>query len=185
MLKNIPIEKAVKKRFPEPVALVISRDSSGKVNLCPFGFFALMAWEPKVWAIGSYEKHYTTKVINETEEFVLCLPAIEQVEDVLYAGSVHGWEVDKTKQLKNLKFKKSKFVKPPVIEDSIACFECKVIRKIKIADHFVFFGKIVAAHQSEKSWEEKLYNWDDKRLGTMKLGKKYQEITYSPEGENN
>lgn len=181
MLKEVDIEKAVKLRFPEPVALVVSKDKNGKVNLCPVGFFCLVAWEPKVVAVSLYEEHFTPKAISETREFVVCLPSIDQVEDVLYCGSVHGWETDKTKKVR-FKFLKSKFVKPPLIDDSIACFECKVTKQLKVEDHILFLGKIVAAHESGRSWEGKIYNWDDKRLGTMKLGDEYSEADYCFEG---
>ncbi len=173
-------EKALLQRFPEALALIVSKDVKGKVNLCPIGYFSLVTWEPKVWAVAIYKSHYSTKIIKDTNEFVLCLPAIQQVKDVLYCGSVHGWTEDKTKRI-NLKFIKSKKVKPPIIEGSIACFECKVIGKIKIEDHTLFLGKIVESYCSEKNWQDKIYNWDDKSLGIMQFGKKSMKISYSPQ----
>lgn len=180
MLKQGNTEKIIKHRFPEPVALIVCQNSKGKINLCPIGFFTLVAWEPKVWAIGLDKTHYSTKVISETNEFVLCLPSIDQVKDVLYMGSVHGWNTDKTNNIA-IKFKKSKLVKPPLVDDAIANFECKVIKKLKIKDHLVFFGEIVKSYESDKNWQDKIYNWDDKNLGTLKLGNRPMKILYSPE----
>lgn len=48
----------------------------------------------------------------------------------------------------------------------------------------VFFGEVLAAYGSEKSWREKIYNWDDKKLGTLKLGDESVVIPYNPEGES-
>ena len=180
-MKQLDTEEVVKQRFPEAVALVVSKDTEGKVNLCPVGFFSLMAWKPKVWAIGLYESHYSTKVIGDTNEFVLCLPAMEQVKDVLYAGSVHGWHIDKTKQT-HLTFLQSTHVAPPLIDGAIACFECKVVQKHIVFDHTVFFGEVIASHGTEKTWHDKVYHWDDTRLGTMQYGDLSVDIPYSPEG---
>ncbi len=182
MLKSQKTEAAVKHRFPEAVAFVVCKSKEGKVNLCPIGFFTLVTWFPKVWAIALYETHYSTKVISETDEFVLCLPSITQVKDVLYCGSVHGWDIDKTENI-SLKFKESKRVKPPLVEDAVACFECKVIGKHVVKDHTLFLGEVVVSYVSDKNWQEKIYNWDDKRLGTIKLGENSAPIEYSPEGE--
>ena len=107
---------------------------------------------------------------------------MKQVKDVLYTGSVHGWVVDKTKHV-SFKYKASKFIKPPLIENSIACFECQVIKKEPMKDHWLFFGEIMASHESVKNWQEKIYNWSDKTLGTLKLGNNSAKIDYSPKGE--
>lgn len=180
MLKQLDIEKVFTKRFPEPVALIISQDSKGKINVCPIGFFSLISWDPKIWSIGLYREHYTTQTLKETKEYVLCLPSIEQANDVLYCGSVHGWEIDKTKSTK-FEFIKSQLVTPPLIDHSIACFECKVIKEVEVGDHFVFFGEVVAAHESDKDWGEKIYNLGDKQLVTFKSGNKSVQINFSPE----
>lgn len=182
MLKDVEIETGVKKRFPEAIAVIISKDKNGKVNLCPVGFFCLIAWEPKTWAIGLYNTHYSTKIINDTNEFTLSLPTIDQAKDILYCGSVHGWKIDKIKSI-SLKFVDSKYIKPPLIDDAVANFECQVIQKTNVEDHTVFFGKIVAAHESNKNWKDRIYNLDDTKVGTIKFGDKSVKITFSPEGE--
>ncbi len=174
-------EEAMKRRFPEPVALIVSKDKKGRVNLCPIGYFTLVTWEPKVWAIALYYSHFSTKVISDTREFVLCLPSMEQAKDVLYCGSVHGWKIDKTKHT-NFTFKSALKINPPIIEDCVACFECRVLEKHTIKDHMLFLGEVVASYQSERDWQEKIYNWDDRHLGTIKLGGKSAKISYSPEG---
>lgn len=181
-MKSPAVEEVLQKRFPEAVALIVTKAKNGKVNLCPIGFFSLISSKPRIWSIGLYIKHYSTEILIETKEFVLCLPSIEQAKDVLYSGSVHGWEIDKTKKTTKLKFGPSQFVKPPVVKDSIACFECKVIKHTRVGDHVVFFGGIKAAHESGQSWKEKIYNLGDKKLTTLKEGDRSENITFNPEG---
>lgn len=157
----VETEEAIKKRHPEGVALIVCQDISGKVNITPIGWFTLCNSKPRCFAICLYNKHYSHKAILETSEYVLCLPSYSQKEDVLYCGSVHGWDTDK---LKNCKFKtiSSQKVKPPIIKDSIACFECKVIKTCDTGDHTIFIGEIVASYISDK--KDKTYNLGERKL---------------------
>ena len=99
-MKETEIEKAIKKRHPEGVALIVCKDEKGKVDVKPIGWFTLCSSEPRCFAICLYNKHYSHKVIQDTKEFALCLPSFTQKDDILYCGSVHGWDTDKLKKCK-------------------------------------------------------------------------------------
>jgi len=160
-MKQVDIEIAVKKRYPESVALVVCQNEKGIVDVTPIGWFMLCNSKPKCWAISLAKKHYSHKVISETNEFCLCLPSFKQKDDILYCGSVSGWNTDK---LKNCNFKTipSQKVKPPILKDCIACFECQVIDKLPAPDHTIFIGKILAAYISDQ--REKVYNLGERNL---------------------
>lgn len=160
-MKQIETELAVKKRHPEGVALIVCKDKKGMVDVTPIGWFMLCNSKPRCWAIALYQKHYSHKVISETNEFVLTLPSFKQVKDILYCGSVSGWKVDK---LKKCKFKTilANKVKPPLLEDSIACYECKVINKIKAPDHTIFIGEVLVSYISDR--KDKTYNLGSRNL---------------------
>lgn len=160
-MKPVNIEEAIKKRYPEAVALVVCFDEKGMVDVTPVGWFMFCNSEPKCWAISLQHKHYSHKVISETKEFVLCLPSFKQKDDVLYCGSVSGWREDK---LKKCKFQTlpAKKVKTPLLADAIACFECQVISETKLPDHTIFVGKILAAHVSGR--KDKIYNLGERDL---------------------
>lgn len=174
------MEKSLLKRFPEAVALIVSKSKSGDLNVCPVGYFALASYDPKVWAVSIYRGHSTNKFIKETKEFVLCLPSLEQTDDLMIAGSVR---FDKNKMRKlHLEFIKVKESQIPIIKGSIACFICSVVRTVGVGDHTTFFGKIVKSYSSNISWKQKVYNWDDKRLGNLGFGKDFKIMNFSPEG---
>lgn len=154
-------EVAIKKRHPERVALIVCKDDNGKVNITPIGWFTLCNSKPRCWAICLYNKHYSHKVISETKEFVLCLPSYSQKDDILYCGSVHGWDVDKLENCK-LKTIPSKKVKPPILKDSISCFECKVIKSTDAGDHTIFIGEVITSYISER--KDKVYNLGERNL---------------------
>lgn len=160
-MKQVDIETAVKKRYPEGVALVVCKDEKGMVDVTPIGWFMLCNSEPRCWAISLYHKHYSHKIISETGEFVLCLPSYSQKKDILYCGSVSGWDEDKLKKCKS-ETVPSKKVKPPILKDCIACFECKVIEKIRAPDHTIFVGEVLAAYISDR--KDKVYNLGERNL---------------------
>ena len=159
------LEEAVKKRYPEAVALIVCQDKD-KINVTPIAWFTLCNSNPRCWAISLYYKHYSHQVISETKEFVLCLPSYSQKDDILYCGSVHGWNIDKLKNCK-LKTVPSKKVRPPIIENSIACFECQVIKTLDTGDHTIFIGEVSASYISDK--KDKVYNLGEKTLIEWKM----------------
>ena len=165
-MKIALIEEAIKKRHPEGVALIVCKDENKKVNITPIGWFTLCNSKPRCFAICLYNKHYSHKVISETKEYVLCLPSFSQKKDILYCGSVHGWDTDKLNNCK-LKTLPSKTVKPPILEDSVACFECKVINAVNAGDHTIFIGEIVTSYISDR--KDKTYNIGDRKLIEWKL----------------
>jgi len=164
-VKIISTEQAVKRRHPEGVALIVCKDNM-KSSVTPIGWFMLCNSDPHCWAISLYHKHYSHKVISETKEFVLCLPSYSQKKDILYCGNVHGWDVDKLKNCK-LKTIPSKKVKPPILKDSIACFECKVIKTCDAGDHTIFIGEILTSYISER--RDKVYNLGEHKLIEWRL----------------
>jgi flavin reductase (DIM6/NTAB) family NADH-FMN oxidoreductase RutF len=156
-MKPVSADEAIKLRHPEGVALITCRDEK-KVNVTPIGWFTLCNSKPHRWAICLSNKHFS---ISETKEFVLCLPSYLQKDDILYCGSVHGWDVNKLDNCK-LKTIESKQVKTPILENSIACFECKVIKTCDAGDHTIFIGEIVESYISSK--KDKVYNFGERKL---------------------
>ena len=84
-----------------------------------------------------------------------------QRKDILYCGSVSGWKEDK---FKHCKFKtiRSKKVKPPILENSIACFVCKVTKTCNTGDHTIFIGEILVSYVSGR--KDKTYNLGERNL---------------------
>jgi len=164
-MKQVDVEEAMSKRYPEIVVLVTQKSKDGKVNITPLGWAMPANSKPRCWAISIAKKHYSNKVINETKEFCLCLPSLKQKEDTLYCGGVSGWDVDKLGKC-SFELLPATRIKSPLLKNSIACFECKVIGKFDAPDHTVFIGEVVAAHVSDR--KDKLYNLGNHNLQVLK-----------------
>ncbi len=149
--------EAIRRKYPEPVVLVVSCDSEGKPNVMPAGWSMITSNVPPMLAVSIGHTRYTHDLIEETGEFVLVFPSEEMSDLINYTGSCSGRNVDKFTKY-NIETVKSKLVKPPLIENAVACFECKVRGKLVTGDHTIFAGEVLASYISEKH-KYRLYNF--------------------------
>ena len=156
-MMEVSWSEAIERSVPEAVVLVISCDKKGKPNVMPAGWAMITSGKPPMLAVAINHVNYTHKLIEETGEFVLAFPNEEMKGLVEYTGSCSGRDVDKFSNYTIETFK-SKCVKPPLIKDAVACFECSVRRKLVTGDHTIFAGEVVASHMSEK-YEDRLFNF--------------------------
>ncbi|MCW4020326.1 MAG: flavin reductase family protein [Candidatus Bathyarchaeota archaeon] len=163
---EVSYSEAMGRRFPEIVVLVISCDSEGKPDVMPAGWSMLTSGKPPMVAVSIGHTRYTHELIEETGEFVLAFPNEEMKEFVRYAGSCSGRDIDKFAD-SGVETLKSKCVKPPLLKDAVACFECKVREKLVTGDHTIFAGEVLASHVSEK-YKERLYNLGQRRFKTIR-----------------
>ncbi len=149
MLKQTDINEAMRFRHPEIVVNVVTKSKEGKIDITPIGWAMLGSSNPRTWAIGVAKKHYSHKAILDSREFTVCIPSYKQAADTLYCGRTTGWKVDKLKETK-FKVLWAKKISTPLLDESLACFECKLTDKMPTADHTIFLGEVLCAHVSGK-----------------------------------
>jgi len=154
--------EAIKRKYPEPVVLVVSCDKKGKPDVMPAGWSMVTSGKPPMLAISVGHERYTHKLIEETEEFVIVFPNEKMKGLIEYTGSCSGREVDKFSEY-GIETVKSRYVKPPLIKDAVACFECKVRGKLVTGDHTIFAGEVLASYVS-KEYKNRLYNFGEGRF---------------------
>ena len=157
--------EAIRRKYPEPVVLVVSCDSEGNPDVMPAGWSMVTSGIPPMLAVSIGHPRYTHKLIEETGEFVLVFPNEETKSLINFTGSCSGRDVDKFAEY-GIETLRSKYVKPPLIKDSVACFECKVKGKLVTGDHTIFAGEVLASHLSEK-YKDRLYNFGDNKFETI------------------
>lgn len=136
-------------RYPEPVAVVVSLDRRlNRPNISAQGWFMFTSYVPPMLAISIANIHHTCETIRDSGEFVLALPNTEQVEAVYFCGTHSGREHDKFAE-SGFKPLPAEKVKPPLIANACANFECKVVSSLPTGDHTVFVGKVVQSYISE------------------------------------
>lgn len=166
-MKKVDINEALSFRHPEIVVLVVTKSKNGKINIAPIGWAMLGSSNPRTWAIGIAKQHYTHKAIMDSKEFTICLPSFEQKKDVLFCGTHTGWKINKLPKTK-FKLLPATKVSSPLIDKTLACFECKLIDQLQTFDHTIFLGEIVAAHVSDRN--NGLINIGHSKLVKIKRG---------------
>lgn len=104
---------------------------------------------PPMVTISIGHPRYTHKLITETGEFVLAFPSKEIEAIIDHIGSCSGRNTNKFLEF-DIETIEAKNVKPSLIKDAVACFECKITEKLVTEDHTIFSGEIIASYTSEK-----------------------------------
>lgn len=130
------LEKAIK-GLEESRTLLCTIDKNEKPNLMAIGWGNIgIIWGKPIFSILLRPSRYTYSLIEETGEFTINIVDDEYKEIVTYCGSISGRQEDKF-QNTGLNMLKSKYVKVPIIKESIINFECKVIAKIDLMPEFI------------------------------------------------
>ena len=164
-MMEISWSEAIRRKYPEPVVLVVSCDREGKPDVMPAGWSMVTSGTPPMLAVSVGHGRYTHKLIEETDEFVLVFPSEGMGSLIDYTGSCSGRDVDKFADY-GIETLRSKHVRPPLIRDAVACFECEVRGKLMTGDHTIFAGEVVASYISEK-YKDRLYNFGNGRFRTI------------------
>lgn len=157
--------EAIGRKYPEPVVLIVSCDKEGRPNVMPAGWSMVASGEPPMLAISIAHRNYTHDLIEQTGEFVLVFPSGKMKSLIEQTGSCSGRNVDKFSKYK-IKTRKPKYVKPPLIEDAVACFECRVRGKVTAGDHTIFVGEVLASYISD-THQNRLYNFGGGEFRTI------------------
>lgn len=146
------------KNFPEytyprqaVLITVVGRDNIP--NIMTVSWHSPLSRSPPLYGISILPKRYSHNLILDSKEFVVNHAPFEIVEKVHYCGRHTGRDVDKFKEagLTDIKAKK---VKPPIIKECYAHFECKLSDYHIYGDHTWFVGEVVYVTVDKKFFEK-------------------------------
>lgn len=151
---------AMRRSLVEPTVFVLSVGVDGKPSGMAAGWNMKCSYDPPTWAVALHDIKNTHKLILESKEFVVAVPTPELREKLEYFGSVSGATLDKFTESGIATIPGTAGL-TPLLADARLNFECKLHSYAKPADHFVFFGTILAAHLNEEK-EQLFYTGRDK-----------------------
>jgi len=149
-MKKISTSKAIFNSFmPEPVFYIVAYDKKHQRSTAMLSTWTTKcSSHPFIFSVALWKKGYTQKLVSKEKEFVIAIPGKKLISASNIFSKFHGDKIDKFKKAK-IKTEKAKFVKPVLLSDAIFNFECKVIKKVEVGDHFIFFGEVKASHVNE------------------------------------
>ena len=152
---------------PAVVAAVVTK-MGDKINLAPIVWQVVSSKYERPWVacVGLSHKSCSLAAIKRTKEFVLAFPSRQQIEDVLYCGTVSGKTVNKAAAT-NLKFAPSREVHTPCLKSAVLNLECRAMKSVKLETFTIVIGEIVHARISSHSSLEKIYALGNERFGVV------------------
>jgi flavin reductase (DIM6/NTAB) family NADH-FMN oxidoreductase RutF len=153
--------------YPSRVVLVTSVDQAGKPNIITLAWTSILSMNPFLIGISVGPKRYSRKLIIESKEFVVNLPAADLKEACMVCGTKSGRNTDKFKEA-NLTQMKSVKVKAPRIAECYAWLECRVVRNVETGDHTLFVGEVISSGEREPA-SGFLYDTKGEKLAEIKL----------------
>src|SRR3989304_4859861 len=125
-----------------PVVLVTTR-WHGVDNVMPVAWSMPLSHEPPLVGIAVHPSRHTYDMIRFSEEFALNLPGPRLMNHVQYLGIVSGRDVQKIEVAKLPTFKAQR-VDAPLLEGCLAYIECSLEDVLRLGDHALFVGKVLA-----------------------------------------
>jgi flavin reductase (DIM6/NTAB) family NADH-FMN oxidoreductase RutF len=145
--KSIPITNAYRLINHGPTVLITSRLGE-KINVMTAAWQMPVSFKPMLVAVSIGHERFSHKLILEGREFVINIPHLEMIKEVLCCGTHSGKDKDKF-DLCNLSPVKAQKVKIPLIKECIGNIECKLYVHYEAGDHTIFVGEVVAASVKE------------------------------------
>jgi flavin reductase (DIM6/NTAB) family NADH-FMN oxidoreductase RutF len=145
--KIIPITNANRLINHGPTVLITSRRGD-KMNVMTAAWQMPVSFKPVLVAVSIGQERFSHELILQSREFVINIPHIRMLKEVLCCGTQTGREIDKFKVCKLTPVKAQK-VKAPLIEECLGNIECNLHSIHEAGDHTIFIGEVVAASVKE------------------------------------
>jgi len=123
----------IMKAFDENRVLLVSQGNEGPPNAMAIGWGTVgLIWSKPIFLVLVRPSRHTYKLIEETGEFTVNIVPEGLKEVVAYCGTATGREHNKLQE-KQLTVIPSIKVKPPIIQEAILHFECRVVNRNDLA----------------------------------------------------
>ena len=134
--------------FPVPTILVTSQTEDSRPNIITIAWTGIMNSAPPVVYIGVNPIRYSHGLIQESGEYVINIPSVDQALEVDFCGIESGRNVDKF-AVTGFTAVSATYVKAPLISECPVNIECRVRQTLHLESHDVFIADVLAVHYSE------------------------------------
>lgn len=154
-MNEISLDKAYRLLNHGPLVLVSTRSKDGKYDIAPIAWNCPVKKDPTtvLAAIGKSHKTYTN--IEETGEFIICVPSAKQAQMARDTGSVSGAETDKFKEF-GIETFKGKEVDCLVPKGLTGAIECRYEKEYD-AGVALIIGRAVRAYGAKDGFTDRVY----------------------------
>jgi flavin reductase (DIM6/NTAB) family NADH-FMN oxidoreductase RutF len=131
--------------YPMPV-LIVGTVTDGRPNFMTAAWVTKLNSDPPLVGLSLGRRQHTAKGIQQTGEFSLSYPSVDQAVLTDYLGLVHGYEEDKTAQVDIFK---GALESAPMVRQCLVSLECRVIQTVELPKNIFFMGEVANVYASE------------------------------------
>jgi len=135
-----------------PVALLTTRFRN-ETNVMPAIWTVSLSRRPPLIGVAVNQARYTHDMVRFAEEFGLSFPGRDLLNHTHYFGAVSGDNVGKLELAKLATFNASK-ISAPLIDHCLAYVECSLQDALRVGDHTLFVGRVLAVQVEEEAFDE-------------------------------
>lgn len=138
--------------YPFPVAIVGSKwDNS--INFMSAAWHTQISFDPPLYGVAISPKRFTKELIEKSGVFSLNFIKYDDYKISGFVGRTSGKDFDKINFF-GIKYIKGKKLDVPILENAVACYECKLIDSKTYGDHILYVGEIVGIHYNENEYKD-------------------------------
>ncbi|ACS89583.1 flavin reductase family protein [Thermococcus sibiricus] len=152
--------------YPMRTFLIVSGQGE-EVNIMAADWLTYLSTKPIIVGVSINPHRYTHDLIKKYKEFVISIPSIEILKDVLIAGRKSG--PDKLKHM-SITLLPSKRIQTPSIKEALANLECKVIDERNYGNYTFFVAEVVDYTQKEEAFKNNKPNIEFKFMAHLAPG---------------
>ncbi len=152
MRRSLEPQDALRLLNGGPVVLVTTRWRE-QTNVMPAIWTAPVSRTPPLVIVAVDPSRHTHDMVRFSEEFALNFPARDLIDHTHYFGAVSGADVSKLELAKLATFKATK-VSAPLIENCLAYVECSLEDALRLGDHTIFAGRVLAVQAEREAFDE-------------------------------
>lgn len=126
--------------------VLVSAANKGRRNVMAAAWNMPLDFKPPKVAVVIDKQTYTRALIEASGEFVLSVPPVALVHQVVAAGNLTGRDLDDKFEACGLKAAPASLVAAPLVGGCLAWLECRVLPEPAMAERYdLFLAEVVAA----------------------------------------
>lgn len=130
---------------PRPVVIVAARWKD-KYSAMAASWVMPVSRKPPIVTVAITNKRYTYELITKSKEFTINLLSKKYLDKIHFLGSVSGRDYKDKIRAAGLTIANAKKISAPIISESLAVAECKLLKTVEAGDHDLFLGEIIEVY---------------------------------------
>lgn len=134
--------------------ILVTSAYKDKKNIVTLAWKTPLSHKPPLAGICIAKTHFSSELIEKSQEFIINVPDLNLLEKVVFCGKVSGRDTDKFQEAKLTPIKAKRLIKTPLIAECIGNLECSLIDVREFGDHKLFVAEIIYAQAEEELFSE-------------------------------